>query len=35
MELCERAVWLDHGEVMMYGKIEDVFEAYEGRAALT
>jgi lipopolysaccharide transport system ATP-binding protein len=34
MELCDRAVWLDHGEVMMCGKIEDVFEAYEGRAAL-
>lgn len=33
-ELCDRAVWLDHGEVMMCGKIEDVFEAYEGRAAL-
>ncbi len=34
VELCDRAVWLDHGEVMMCGKIEDVFEAYQGRAAL-
>ncbi len=34
MELCDKAVWLDCGELMMYGKIEDVFEAYEGRAAL-
>jgi ABC-type polysaccharide/polyol phosphate transport system ATPase subunit len=34
MELCDRAVWLDHGEMMMCGKIEAVFDAYEGRAAL-
>ena len=34
MELCDKAVWLDCGEMMMYGQIEDVFEAYEGRAAL-
>lgn len=34
MELCDRAVWLDHGEMMMFGNIDDVFEAYEGRAAL-
>jgi ABC-type polysaccharide/polyol phosphate transport system ATPase subunit len=33
-ELCDRAVWLDCGEMMMYGKIDEVFEAYEGRAAL-
>jgi ABC-type polysaccharide/polyol phosphate transport system ATPase subunit len=31
MELCDRAVWLDQGEMMMCGKIADVFEAYEGR----
>jgi lipopolysaccharide transport system ATP-binding protein len=34
MELCDRAVWLDHGEMMMWDRIEYVFEAYEGRAAL-
>ncbi len=34
LELCDRAVWLDHGEVVMCGKIEDVLEAYQGRAAL-
>lgn len=33
MELCDRAVWLDHGEMMMCGKIEAVFDAYEGRGA--
>jgi ABC-type polysaccharide/polyol phosphate transport system ATPase subunit len=34
MELCDRAVWLDHGEMMMCGKIEDVFDAYEGRKGI-
>ena len=34
MELCDQAVWLDHGEMMMCGKIEAVFDAYEGRGAL-
>ncbi len=34
LELCDRAVWLDHGEMMMCGKIGDVFDAYEGRPAL-
>jgi len=31
-ELCERAIWLDHGEVMMDGPLGEVFSAYEGRA---
>jgi len=31
MELCDQAIWLDHGEMMMAGPIADVFEAYEGR----
>lgn len=31
MELCDQAIWLDHGEMMMNGPIADVFEAYEGR----
>jgi ABC-type polysaccharide/polyol phosphate transport system ATPase subunit len=34
MELCDRAVWLDHGEMMMCDKIQHVFDAYEGRATL-
>ncbi len=33
-KLCERALWLDHGELMMDGKIGDVIAAYEGRTAL-
>ena len=34
LSLCDRAIWLDHGEMMMSGAIQDVFDAYEGRAAL-
>jgi ABC-type polysaccharide/polyol phosphate transport system ATPase subunit len=29
-ELCDRAIWLDRGELMMSGRIRDVIEAYEG-----
>lgn len=31
--LCERAIWLDHGELVMDGKIRDVVDAYGGRVA--
>ena len=30
-ELCDRAIWLDHGELVMSGRIRDVIEAYEGQ----
>jgi lipopolysaccharide transport system ATP-binding protein len=30
-ELCDKAIWLDHGEIMMSGAISDVLEAYNGR----
>jgi len=33
-ETCQRALWLDHGSVMMDGAVRPVLEAYEGRAAL-
>ncbi|HWR53336.1 MAG TPA: ABC transporter ATP-binding protein [Bryobacteraceae bacterium] len=29
--LCERALWLDHGTVMMDGAVREVVTAYEGR----
>jgi len=29
--LCQRAIWLDHGEVIMDSRIRSVREAYEGR----
>jgi ABC-type polysaccharide/polyol phosphate transport system ATPase subunit len=30
-ELCDRAIWLDHGELVMSGNVRDVTEAYAGR----
>lgn len=33
-ELCDKAIWLDHGEMMMSGPIAEVMEAYNGRRAI-
>ena len=33
-EMCDRAIWIDHGSVMMQGDVESVLEAYEGRAVM-
>lgn len=33
-ELCDRAIWLDHGELMMSGRIRDVIDAYEGHRSI-
>ena len=30
-QFCDRALWLDHGELLMDGKIDQVFDAYSGR----
>jgi ABC-type polysaccharide/polyol phosphate transport system ATPase subunit len=30
-DLCERALWLDHGRIVRDGKLRDVVNAYEGR----
>ena len=30
-QLCDRAIWLDHGELMLSGTVDDVMEAYAGR----
>jgi len=32
LQLCERALWLDHGELMMDGKALEVLTAYTGHA---
>ena len=32
--LCEKAIWLDHGEMVMSGPINEVLEAYNGRGAI-
>lgn len=34
LDLCDRAIWLDHGELIMTGAARDVFEAYEGRLSV-
>jgi ABC-type polysaccharide/polyol phosphate transport system ATPase subunit len=33
-EMCDRALWIDHGSVMLGGDVEAVLEAYEGRAVM-
>jgi lipopolysaccharide transport system ATP-binding protein len=33
-ELCDRAIWLDHGELLMGGCVADVIDAYNGRRAM-
>jgi len=35
LQLCDRAVWLDHGELILDGPISDVAAAYAGRPATT
>jgi|SRR5580698_8414801 ABC-type polysaccharide/polyol phosphate transport system ATPase subunit len=32
-QLCDRAIWLDHGELILSGTVGDVAEAYAGRLA--
>jgi len=29
-ELCDRSIWLDHGQLIMSGTVDEVFEAYSG-----
>lgn len=33
-EMCDRAIWIDHGSVVMEGHVNDVLEAYQGRAVV-
>jgi lipopolysaccharide transport system ATP-binding protein len=32
--MCDRAIWIDHGSVVMDGRVDDVLDAYEGRAVI-
>jgi ABC-type polysaccharide/polyol phosphate transport system ATPase subunit len=34
-QLCDRAIWLDHGELILSGAVSDVLEAYAGRQTAT
>jgi ABC-type polysaccharide/polyol phosphate transport system ATPase subunit len=29
-DLCDRAIWLDHGEVVMTGRVSELLDAYAG-----
>jgi ABC-type polysaccharide/polyol phosphate transport system ATPase subunit len=33
-EMCDRALWIDHGSVLMDGRVNDVLDAYQGRAVM-
>ena len=33
-KLCDRALWLDHGELMMDGKTADVLQLYTGHSVI-
>jgi len=33
-QLCDKAIWLDHGEMVMSGAISEVLEAYNGHGAI-
>jgi ABC-2 type transport system ATP-binding protein len=32
-QLCDSAIWIDHGEVRMHARVDQVVEAYEGHDA--
>ena len=34
-QLCDRTLWLDHGEVMLMGTPDEVLRAYSGNVALS
>jgi ABC-type polysaccharide/polyol phosphate transport system ATPase subunit len=33
-EMCDRAIWIDHGAVMLDGSVSDVLDAYQGRTVM-
>lgn len=33
-QMCDRAIWIDHGSVVMEGRVNEVLDAYEGRAVV-
>jgi len=33
-DMCDRALWIDHGSVMMNGRVKEVLDAYQGRAVM-
>ncbi len=35
LQFCDRALWLDHGELIMQGEADNVLAAYQGKGALS
>ncbi|GAA5169544.1 ABC transporter ATP-binding protein [Pseudonocardia eucalypti] len=35
VELCDSAIWMDHGEIRKHGPLRDVLNAYKGRDVVT
>jgi ABC-type polysaccharide/polyol phosphate transport system ATPase subunit len=35
MDICDTAIWLDHGELVMKGSLEEVFRAYVGQSTVS
>jgi ABC-type polysaccharide/polyol phosphate transport system ATPase subunit len=33
-EMCDRALWIDHGSVVMDGQVNEVLDAYQGRMVM-
>jgi ABC-type polysaccharide/polyol phosphate transport system ATPase subunit len=33
-EMCDRAIWMDHGAVMLDGSVSEVLDAYQGRSVM-
>ena len=33
-EMCDRAIWIDHGAVMLDGSVSEVLDAYQGRTVM-
>lgn len=33
-QMCDRAIWIDHGSVMMEGCVDEVLDAYQGRTVM-
>jgi ABC-type polysaccharide/polyol phosphate transport system ATPase subunit len=32
--MCDRAIWIDHGSIVMDGQVDEVLDAYQGRAVI-
>jgi ABC-type polysaccharide/polyol phosphate transport system ATPase subunit len=33
-QMCDRALWIDHGSLMMEGRVDEVLDAYQGRRVM-